>query len=192
MVEINNGASIAHSTANERRRQSGSTLAEVVISIVILTVGLLGALSAMTYSLLYAQEAEKKTRAKEIAGSIVENIFAIRDLKSQENLAIDGWDAIQVKQTGNNGIFSSGWFPVREEPGSDGIYGTNDDSCAAGATCSAPTLVSGYERSIIIKELTENGVVRKKRIEVSVRYRATNRALRQETISTIIANLPRE
>lgn len=191
MVEVNKDES-AENKRTAGYGESGSTLAEVILSIVILSVGLLGVLSAMTYALLYAQEAEKKTRAKEIAGSIVENIFAIRDLKSQEELAIDGWDAIQIKKTDNSGIFSSGWFPVREEPGADGIYGTNDDSCAAAATCSAQTIVAGYERNIIIENIQENGSIRKKRIEVNVRYRATNRALRQETIATLIANLPRE
>lgn len=192
MVELNKYAGVEKNAFIKKNNESGSTLLEVIISMVILTVGLLGMISAMSYAMLYAQEAEKKTRAKEIAASIVENIFAIRDLKPKSSLSISGWDNIQIKKDDNTGIFRADWFPVREEPGTDGIYGTTDDSCAADTTCSAPTVVDGYERSIIIKGIEENGVVRKKRIDVSVRYRATNRAFRQETISTIVANLPRE
>lgn len=176
-----------------KRSERGSTLVEVVISMIILTVGLMAALSALTYGLLYSQEAEKKTQAKEIAASIVENIFAVRDIKSKDQLAISGWDAVQIKRDDNGGIFTDGWFPVREQPGQDGIYGTEDDSCPANQGCaSAATIVPGYERNITISDLAENGVVRKRRIDVNVRYRATNSALRQETISTIIADLPRK
>lgn len=175
------------------KSQQGSTLAEVSISIVVLSVGLLAMLSALTYALLYAQEAEKKTQAKEIAASIVENVFAIRDIKSKGDLALDGWEAVQVKRNGNEGIFIDGWFPVREQPGADGVYGTADDSCTNAQGCAtAPTIVSGYERNIAISDLVENGVVRKRRVDVNVRYKGTGQSLRQETISTIIANLPRK
>lgn len=175
---------------SKNTRETGSTYIEVIISMVILTVGLLAMLSALTYALLYEREAEKKTQAKEIAGSIVENIFAIRDIQAQDNLAISGWDAVQIKQAGNTGIFVDGWFPVREAPGADGIYGTTDDSCAAGGTCTTAAIVPGYERKIAITDVVENGIARKRRIDVTVRYRTIGTLFRQETLSTIIANLP--
>lgn len=177
-------------TAIEKSGESGSTYIEVIISIIILTVGLLGMLSAMTYAMLYAQEAEKQTRAKQIAGSIIENVFAIRDIQSQGGIPIIGWDAVQIKQNGNAGIFVGGWFPVREGPGADDIYGTTDDSCVVGGDCTFDAVVSGYERNIEISNLVENGVVRKRRVSVSIRYPASGGSLRQISISTLIANLP--
>jgi hypothetical protein len=83
-----------------------------------------------------------------------------------------------------------GWFPVRAGPGVDGIYGTTDDSCDAGGFCTSEPVAAGYERNIAITDIVENGVVRKRHIEVNVRYRAIGGVYRQETISTIIANLP--
>ena len=180
----------AKATSGNKKGEAGFSYIETIVAMVILTVGLLATLSAMTYSVLYAQVAERKTMAKEIAISMIENIFAIRDIQSQGGLAMKGWDAIQIKQPTNSGIFTGGWFPVRDAPGADGIYGTDDDSCAVGGTCTTANVVPGYERKIDIQDITESGVVRKRRITVTVRYRAVGGVYRQESISTIIANLP--
>lgn len=174
----------------KKNGEAGFSYVETIISMVILTVGLLAAMSAMTFALLYAQISEKKTQAKEVAGSILENVFAIRDIQSQGGLALSGWDAVQIKQGTNPGIFIGGWYPVRDAPGADGIYGTTDDSCAVGGTCSTAAVVPGYERNIAINDIVENGVVRKRRITVTVRYRSTGGGYLQESLSTIIANLP--
>ncbi|MDQ6787929.1 MAG: hypothetical protein M3033_14075 [Acidobacteriota bacterium] len=190
MGKIKNYIGLKPNVASKNKGEKGSTYIEVIVSIVILTVGLLAMLSALTYALLYEQEAEKKTRAKEIASSMVESIFAIRDIQAKDNLSISGWDAIQIKATGNTGIFIDGWFPVREDPGADGIYGTTDDSCAATGNCTTSPIVDGYERSIAITDVVENGIARKRRIDVSVRYKTVGGIYRQETLSTIIANLP--
>ena len=184
------GIEEAAAASPEKNGEAGFSYVETLISMVILTVGLLGVLSAMTFSLLYSQVLEKKTLAKGIAGSIIENIFAIRDIQSQGGIALSGWDAIQVKQSGNSGIFVSGWFPVRAGPGTDGIYGTTDDSCAEGGSCTTSPVAPGYERNIAITDIVENGVVRKRKVSVTVRYRAVGGVLREENISTIIANLP--
>ena len=190
LVEIKDGSNKKMKTPAQNNSEAGFSYIETLISIVVLTVGLLAVLSAMTFSLLYAQVLEKKTLAKEVAGSIVENIFAIRDIQSQGGLALSGWDAVQIKQGTNGGIFVSGWFPVREGPGTDGIYGTTDDSCAANASCTNSPVAPGYERNISITDIVENGAVRKRRISVTVRYRSIGSVYREETISTIIANLP--
>lgn len=172
----------------KNKNEDGFSILETIISMVILTVGLLAALSAMTFALLYSQISQKKTEAKEIAGSILENVFAIRDIQSQDGLAISGWDAVQIKQTGNPGIFISGWYPIRDGTGADGIYGTTDDSCPVGGSC-APNVVPGFDRNIAITDIVENGVVRKRRIDVTVRYQVGGLS-RQETLATIISNLP--
>lgn len=190
MGKINNFHTADGEKIAARKNEAGFSYIETIISIVILTIGLLSILSAMTYSTLYAEEAEKKTHAKEIAGSIIENIFAVRDIQSQGGIAISGWDAVQISAGGNSGIFIGGWFPVRDGAGADGIYGTADDSCAVGGTCTGASVVSGYERKIEIIDLPENGIVRKRQINVIIRYRAISNTLRTETVSTIIANLP--
>lgn len=172
--------------------ENGFTYVEVIISMVIMTVGILGAMSALTYSLVYMQIAERRTQAKQIAGATLETIFAVRDIQSADGIGIDGWDFIQNKATGNNGIFLTGWTPVRQSSGTDGIYGTADDACDVGQTCSTSPVIVGYERQIEIKDIIENGssIVLKRRINVTVRYRVNGSNYYNETVSTIIANLP--
>lgn len=190
MDKLNDHFSINRKIVKFNSAEDGFTYVETIIAMLIVTVGLLATLSAITYALVYSQITEKKTQAKEISGSIVENIFAIRDIQSQGGLAMDGWESIQIKDSTNAGIFEGGWYPVRQAPGADGIYGTTDDSCAFGSSCGNIAEIPGYERKISITNITENGVVRKRNIAVSVRYRAIGSITHEETISTIIGNLP--
>ena len=171
------------------RNQNGFTYIETIISLVIVTVGLLSALSALTWGFVYVQEAEKRTKAKQIGNSIIESIFSVRDITSTGGISISGWDAIQVKSPTNNGIFVSGWYPARADSGSDGIYGTTDDSCAIGNSCNSNAEVEGYNRKIEITDIIQNNVVRKRRIDVTVEF-FVGKIARQEKISTIIADLP--
>ena len=169
--------------------QNGFSYIETIISMVIVTVGLLGTLSALTWGFVYMQEAEKKTKAKQAANAVIESIFAARDLNASSGVSISGWDAIQIQASGNSGIFVSGWYPVRTDPGADGIYGTTDDSCAVGQSCNSNTELQGYSRKIEITDIVQNNVVRKRRLDVTVQYYMGTIA-RQEKISTIIADLP--
>lgn len=172
-----------------KHNENGFTYIETIISLVILTVGLLGTISALTWGVFYLMEAEKKTVAKQFANSTVETIFAARDLQSQDAASIKGWNYVQIKKPDNEGIFIEGWYPVRMGAGNDAIYGTADDSCASGSSCSNNPEVEGYSRNIEINDIVENNVVRKRRVDVTVKYFVGSVA-RQEKVSTIIANLP--
>ena len=174
-------------------KEAGFTYIEVVISMVIMTVGILGAMSALTFGVVYMQEAEKRTQAKEIANSTIETIFAVRDFQTTASgLTINSWDSIQNTTTSTNGIFLSDWNPVRQSSGADGIYGTADAACAADANCSASPVIDGFERKIDITDMVENNspVIRKRRLDVTIRFRVNNSNYRTEQVSTIIANLP--
>ena len=183
-----NGSPIGKRRASE----SGFTYIEVIISMIVMTVGILGAMSALTYSLLYMQESEKRTQAKQIADSTLETIFAVRDIRTVGALSIDSWNSIQNKASGNDGIFLPDWTPVRQSSGDDGIYGTDDDACAGDGSCSTSPIIQGYERKIEISDIVENGspVIRKRRIDVTIRYRVNNSNFRTEKVSTIISKLP--
>lgn len=181
--------------SNRQSSEAGFTYIEVIISMVILTVGILGAMEALTYSLVYMQEAEKRTQAKELAYTTLETIYAVRDIQpgtAPGGLSLEGWDLIENKTPTNQGIFLADWTPVRQSPGNDGVYGTADDACEAGGGCSTSAIVDGYERKIEITNIVENGspVIRKRRIDVTIRYTVNNSNFRTETVSTIIANLP--
>ncbi|MCB1025594.1 MAG: prepilin-type N-terminal cleavage/methylation domain-containing protein [Acidobacteria bacterium] len=175
--------------------QKGLTYIEVMIAIVILTVGILAQLSALTFSMIRVRENEQRNSARQIASSAIESIFAARDMGSANGL--NNWDAVNLSSTSPNGIFVPGWHPIRRDPGRDGIHGTSDDACFYNSVC----VVAGYtnsseldldfEREILITDIPETGfsTVRKKRIDVKVRY-FVGKLLREEKISTVIADLP--
>jgi len=181
----------------QKQHEKGFSLIETMIALVILLVGILSTLQAISFGMLYVQEIEKRGFAKEVARSTMETIFSIRDLQAfdPQNGAVYNWNTVQVQSGSNGGVFLEGWKPVRENPGSDGIFGTADDVCAAniscvvGGTTNSSPVVNGYERKIETFDIVENGVVRKRRIDVKVRYFVGR--LRKELVeSTIVANLP--
>ncbi len=175
--------------------QDGFTYMEVMISVVILTVGIMAQLSALSLSMLRASEAEKRNTARQIASSTIESIFAARDLGNANG--INNWDAVNLDSVNSNGIFKSGWHPIRESAGQDGIHGTADDACGYNATCQAggytndSAIIDGFERKIEIIDVNETGVikVKKRRIEVKMRY-YVGQLRREETLSTLLADLP--
>lgn len=179
-------------------KESGFSLIETIIAMIILTVGILATISAISFSLLYIQESEKITFAKEYARSTMETIFSIRDLELFDDNVADGtynWNTIVVKTDTNSGIFLKDWNPIRENPGADGIFGTADDACSATAACvvggvtNNSPVVEGYQRKIEVTDISENGIVRKRYIVVRVRY-VSGQQQREVTESTILANLP--
>lgn len=182
----------------KKTKESGFSLVETVVALVILSVGILATISALSFSLLYVQETEKNTYAREYARSALETIFSVRDLQlfdDEGNSANYDWDTLVIKKSGNSGIFTDGWTPIRENPGVDGIYGTADDTCAAtgncgsGTTANSSAVISGYERKIEITDIVKNGVVRERYVVVRVKY-MVGRNQREVAESTIIADLP--
>lgn len=176
---------------------SGFSLIETTIALVVLLVGILATLTAVSFGVLSMQESEKRSLAKEVARSTMETIFSIRDLQAFDPQTGEpyNWNSIKVNNGSNGGIFLSGWRPIRENPGDDGIFGTPDDACPASSSCTVGTytnnspIVNGLDRQIEIFDITENNVVRKRRITVRVRY-PIGQLTREVVESTIVANLP--
>lgn len=181
----------------EEKNEAGFSLIETIIALVILLVGVLGAMQAVTFGVISMHESEKRVYAKQVIRSTVETVFSYRDMVAfdpQRGLTYN-WDSIQTQNVSSAGMFLAGWQPIRENPGNDGIFGTGDDACAAGSACTVggytntSPVVQGYERQIEVVDLPENGIVRKRRVTVRVRYWVGNLP-REEVQSTIVANLP--
>lgn len=181
----------------QRKNESGFSLIETIIALVVLLIGILASMTAISYGVLSMQEAEKRSLAKEAARSTMETVFSIRDMQAfdpQTGYPYD-WNTIQISNGSNTGVFLDGWTPIRENPGDDGIFGTADDacsgtgSCTVGAYTNTSAIVTGLERKIEIYDIVENNVVRKRRITVRIRY-YVGRLAREEAESTILANLP--
>jgi prepilin-type N-terminal cleavage/methylation domain-containing protein len=177
------------------KNQEGFTYIEVMIAIVILTVGILAQLSALSLSMLRASESEKRNEARQLASSTIESIFSARDLGNANG--ISNWNSVNMSDAHPDGIFKPGWNPIREDSGRDGIHGTADDACAYGGSCEVNGYINNSEvnidfgRKIEITDIVEPAFtdVRKRRIEVKIRY-YVGQLLREETLSTLIADLP--
>jgi len=175
--------------------EKGFTYIEVIIAIIIMTVGIMACLSAITFAMFRERQAENRNTARQVTSSAIESIFAARDLRN--NNVLNNWAAINNDTAAVPGIFKSDWTPIREAAGFDGVHGTADDACSTGGGCpsgggtnNSPEVI-GFERRITISDIVEPGItsVRKRKIEVSVRYFA-GQIIQEETVSTIIAFLP--
>ena len=175
--------------------EKGFSYIEVIISIIIMTIGILACLSAISFAMFREQQAENRNTARQITSSAIESIFAARDLRN--NNALNTWASINNTTASFPGIFQSGWTPIREDAGSDGIHGTADDACQTGVNCpsggstNTSAEVQGFQRRIVITDIAEPGIatIRKRKLQISVRYNA-GQIVQTETVSTIISDLP--
>ncbi len=120
-------------TTDDRRltTESGFTMMEVMISVVVLTVGLVSMLAMFTVALAATNNAQEDLTAKQIAQSTLESIFTARNTQQITFL--------QIQNVANGGIFLDG-PQVIKDPGPDGLDDTADDVvsnplCPGPSTC---------------------------------------------------------
>lgn len=188
----------------QKNNERGFSYIDVMIALVILMVGILASTAALTANLVRSYETEKQVIAKQIALSTIESIFSARDIARPG--AISGWETIG--NIGNNpnsggtpqGVFMTDFCPIRVDLGWDGVAGTIDDACPAGAACqvsgrpdNTSEVMNGFERRIVITDLQDSErptpphPFSRRRIDVTVRY-WVKQLRREQTVSTIIAN----
>jgi type IV pilus modification protein PilV len=112
-----------------QKRQLGITLVEVLISMMVLSLGLVGMLSVMAVAIKATQGSEETFIAKTIADEAMESILTARETANIP------WASIA--NTGSGGIFLSGFQPCYNS-GADGIYGTADDAASGEQTLQLP------------------------------------------------------
>lgn len=184
-------------------RQAGFSYIDVMIAIVIMMVGILAMVGALSTNLIRSMESERRVIAKQLALSTIESIISAKEIERPG--VINGWDSLRnvlviVPPGESNGIFLTGITPVRVEEGSDGVYGTADDACAgtgpcvvAGQPANTSAIMRGYTREIIITDVpdperpTPPNPMTRRRIDVNIRF-FVNQATRIESAATIIAN----
>jgi type II secretory pathway pseudopilin PulG len=189
---------------SQKNNEKGFSYIDVMIALVILMVGILASAAALTANIVRSIESEKQVIAKQIALSTIESIFSARDIARTG--AVSGWGSVGNVGTNpdvnnvNQGIFLTGFTPIREDLGWDGVAGTIDDACPAGSPCqvsgrpdNTSGVIKGFERSVVITDLqdperpTPPHAIARRRIDVTVRYNV-NQLQRQQTISTVITN----
>jgi hypothetical protein len=187
---------------SQKSNEKGFSYIDVMIAVVIMMVGVLAMVGALTANLMRSYEGERRIVAKQLALSTLESIISAKEIMRPG--IIDGWPSIRNVSASPtpgaiDGIFLNGWCPVRDEMGYDGVAGTIDDACSGTGSCvvsgrppNTSPLISGYDRQIVITDIADperpapNGISRR-RIDVSVRF-FVNRSARVETASTIVTN----
>lgn len=111
--------------------ERGFTMLEVLISVVVLTIGLVSMLAMFTVALAATNNSQEDLTAKQIAQSTLESIFTARNTQQISFL--------QIQNVSNGGIFLDG-PQVIKDPGPDGLDGTADDLvlnplCPGPSTC---------------------------------------------------------
>ena len=151
--------------------EGGFTLLEMVVAMLVLTIGLLGVASAIGYSLMASNRGRGVTNSKMIIVSTLEQMEMLRDT-GQLNFQ----EISNTQVTGSAFIgFPSDFREVSTSPGPDGIFGTADDLRSPGPDgyygdsddFTDPSLARpGVKRQILITQL--NPLLKK--IQVTLRY----------------------
>jgi prepilin-type N-terminal cleavage/methylation domain-containing protein len=156
---------VKHRTLNRtgetgQRAQRGFTLLEVLMSMVVLTVGLISLAGVFGLAMANTQTSQQDMIAKQLANEAMESMFTARDTAQVtwtqiQNASVGGifLDGAQPLYTpGNDGIIgtsddsTTGQPQVLKEPGPDGIFGTSDD---------VQVPLSNYQRTILIQPVID-------------------------------------
>ncbi len=180
--------------------EAGFTYIDVMIGIVILLVGILALLSAITGAVVQSRGQEQQMNAKQIAASTLESIMSVKETAVTSAATVQlGWQS--VGNVGTNpdpisglpqGIFVTGLNPVYADFGDDQIIGTADDT---------GTAIPGFQRRIVITDLCDpdrpsaipdcatQGTfpVRMRSIVVTVTY-SVGTIQRQEQMTTVLTD----
>ena len=145
---------------------------EVVISMAVLTVGMVSLLGVFGLAMASTQTSQQDMIAKQLANESYESIVTAR------NTAQMTWDDIQNVGSGNCpitgtatcGIFLNGVQPIYNA-GADGIYGTADDAASGEQTLQDPGAdgiyqtaddvmipLTGYQRTILFATVYGRGL----------------------------------
>lgn len=109
------------SAAIRRESYAGFTLLEVLIAMVVLSIGVLSLAAMLGDGLAYMGMAQYDYIAQQKAAEAVESIYTARDT-GQTTWA-------NINNVSNGGLFVNGQTQLCD-PGTDGIVGTADDNCA--------------------------------------------------------------
>lgn len=112
-----------------RQAQEGFTLVEVMIAIVVMTIGVFAVILSITTALAHTQSAQEDLVARHKALEALESIYTARNSQQIPFASINN--------TGSGGIFVAGAQPLLCA-GPDGLVGTADDTACTtmgGVTC---------------------------------------------------------
>jgi prepilin-type N-terminal cleavage/methylation domain-containing protein len=185
-----------------RVAESGFSLLEVMISMSILTVGLVSLLGVFGLAMAATQSSQQDMIAKQLADEALESIVTAR------NTSQLGWDDIQNQGSScSSGSGTCGLFMIGSQPiygaGADGIFGTADDSASGlqylnepgpdgiyGTSDDVQIPLTSFQRTILITPVTSGGVVSGtlRAVNITVQYQTAQTNLTKTyTLSSLIS-----
>jgi type II secretory pathway pseudopilin PulG len=189
--------------STQDRGQAGFSYIDVMMALIIMMIGILAMVGALSANIVRSLESEKRTAAKQLALSTIESIVSAKEI--ERTGVVDGWPSVRnvlnpAPAGEPNGIFLTGFNPVRTDLGWDGVAGTIDDACSNSGACVVPgrpdntsPLMNGFQRQIVIADVadperpTPPNPITRRQIDVTIRY-FVNQATRTETMSTMVTN----
>lgn len=166
--------------------QSGFSLLEVVISMLVLTIGLLAVLATLGITMAANQTSQEDLIARQVASEAMESIFNARNtsqlgfssianttavppgifLAGNQSLMCSGPDGILGTAddvaclTASGAVCPNAGVECLTEPGADGVLGTADDVVVS---------LNNFQRSIVISPLFDaTGVVIPTLVQVTI------------------------
>jgi len=151
--------------------QRGFSLLEVVISMAILTVGMVSLLGVFGLAMASTLTSQEDMIAKQLANESYESIVTARNTSQLTWDDIQNTASVNCPVTGASscGIFLNSANPIYNS-GVDGIFGTADDAAAGEETLQDPgpdgiygnaddlhIPLTGYQRTILITPLLDSG-----------------------------------
>ena len=160
------------------RSEAGVTILEMVVAMLILTVGLLGLAAAIGYAVTVSNKGRNLTNSKLLVVSVLEQMETLRNTKELTFGQIANQGSVDNTGATTSFVgFPTDFQPLSINPGPDGIFGTADDLINPGPDniygtaddFTDPTWEVGqYTRQITITQLGGNPNL--KRIQVTLRY----------------------
>jgi len=201
---------------SQRKTQSGFTLIETMIALIVMVVGMLSLAMVIGSGVAYMNTSQADYIAQQKAAEAVESIFTARDIGQTT------WSSIcnvgsSVCCAGIASCTPAGVFVTNNQPlcgsGVDGIIGTADDyngsSCAGCAAYACPDAIlvpnstgtfgtgtpvylqlSNYKRQIAISNVTSGGstLSNVRQITITISYSAGAMKNRTYTLNAYISN----
>ena len=154
--------------------EQGFTLIEALISMFVLTIGLLTLAGVVGLAMASTQSAHEDMIAKQLANEAMESIFAARDSSQNPwasiNNVSNGGIFMDLPQAinlpGADGVIGTaddGPAQVLHEPGPDGIIGTADD---------VNEYLTNFQRTIAIVPVVLNGLqsATLRQVNITIQY----------------------
>jgi prepilin-type N-terminal cleavage/methylation domain-containing protein len=182
----------------QKATEQGFSLLEVVISMAILTVGMVSLLGVFGLAMASTQNSQQNIVAKQLANEQYESVVTARNT-SQMN-----WS--QINNVGSTyctdgsspcGIFLTGFQPIYNA-GADGIFGTADDAASGEETLQDPgpdgifntaddtyIPLTSYQRQIVISPLYDgsgNLIPSLRTVTITVQYSTIQQKMPQTYI----------